>query len=119
MKHAITIINEHIAQRQPPTFDDYGYLFGLMLEFLAPAERTIVETLARRGEQSTEQLQGDNTPQQVGATLSRLRRLKLVWTIRSGGVAYHDLDGWARIGAPMWRWRSSPSAPPDEPPAQP
>jgi hypothetical protein len=105
MRRAIEALNNarSFIPLERRDIDVDGALFAVLLELLSPAERAIVEALALRGEQSTEQLQGDSTPQQVGATLSRLRRMRLVWTIRSGGVAYHDLDGWARIGAPLWR----------------
>lgn len=105
MRRAIEILNE--ARNRIPlerrNIDVDGALFAVLLEFLSPAERDIIEALALNGEQSTDQLLGDSTPQQVGATISRLRQMRLVWTIRSRGVAYHDLDGWLRIGAPVWR----------------
>lgn len=76
-----------------------------MLDLVEPSQRTVLVLLAEFGEQSTDEIGAAicATPQQVGATLARLRTLKLVHTIRSRGMAYHDLDGWARIGAPMWR----------------
>jgi hypothetical protein len=89
------------------TYQFDAWLFGLVLELAEPAQRLVLEHLARNGEQNTEQLIGAMadtvTPQQMGATLSRLRKLGLMWTIRSRGVAYHDLAGWARIGGPAWR----------------
>lgn len=96
--------------RRPVTLEDYkhdGWLFGLVLDLAAPRERMVLGHLARVGEQNTAQLIGaladTITPQQMGATLSRLRRLGLVHTIRSHGEAYHDLDGWARIGGRVWQ----------------
>lgn len=102
--------------KRPVVLEQYpfdGWLFGVVLELAAPRERLVLEALAQHGEQSTEALillvegavppQRLATPHQMGAVLSRLRKLGLVWTIRSQGVAYHDLHGWARIGAPAWK----------------
>lgn len=89
------------------SLDFHVWLFGVVGDLLAPTERAIIHCLAERGELGTPDLCAalNTTERHAGATLTRLRRLKLVWTIRSGLIAYHDLDGWMRVAGPIWMRR--------------
>lgn len=115
MKRALEIILAATRHRPeqlqgidaPAALAFYGWLFDVVMDLASPCERHVLEILAMAGECSTADLiracGAGITPQQMGATLARLRRLGLVWTIRSHGEAYHDLDGWVRLGGAMWK----------------
>jgi len=82
-----------------------GWMFGMIVNALAPVEREIVLWLmsdinpmdAARLAAVT-----GSTHYRVGAALSRLRGLGLVETTRYRGEVTHGLRGWARAGAGMW-----------------